>query len=567
MEWLLHTLRAYPTIPIFLTIGLGFWIGRFKIGSFSLGSVTAVLLVGVVVGQMNIPIGKPLQSLFFLLFLFAIGYKCGPQFANAIRGQGIKQVLFAVIVCLLCFGTAWACALIMGYDAGVAAGLYAGSQTLSPVIGVATDTIGTLPITDAQKKAWIDIIPVCYAVTYVYGAIGAVWILGNLGPRMLGGIEKVRKQTRELEAKLSHSTLSSDPGFISGNRPIVFRAYKVEADHFATPQTAAQIEAHFAKLQRRLFVEKIRRKDGTIEEAKPGSVVRQGEEIVLSGRHEFIIGDESWIGPEVDDPALLSFPVERTKVLITKKSAGLSIDELRAKPFMYGVMLESISREDGIDIPILAQTRLLAGDTLTIQGLPVEVRKAVPELGIEERLTNQTDIIFLCLAIALGAFVGTWTLRLGGVPISLSTSGGALIGGIFFGWLRTKHPSIGSIPASALWLLNTLGLNLFIAVIGIQAGPTFIRGIVEVGPMLFVMGLVATTIPLFLAIWIGDKIFKFHPAINLGCCAGGRKTTPGIGAVTSALGSSVPALGYTITYAVSNTCSIFLGVAMVLLFA
>lgn len=566
MDWLLHTMRTYPSIPIFLTIGLGFWIGRLKIGSFSLGSVTAVLLVGVIVGQMNIPIGAPLKSLFFLLFLFAIGYKCGPQFAGAIRGQGLKQILFAVIVCLICFGTAWVCAWIMGYDAAIAAGFYAGTQTLSPVIGVAVDTIGTLPIPDARKKAWIDIIPVCYAVTYLYGAIGAVWILGNLGPRMLGGIEKVRRETKELEEKLSHSSLSSDPAFISGSRPVVFRAYKVTSDHFETPQTVSAIQAHFASRDSRIFVERIRDASGAIHDVTPSTLVRKGDEVVLSGRHEFIIQDESWIGPEVDDPALLTFPVEKTKVMVTKKTAGLTIDELRAKPWMYGVIIESITREDGVAIPVLAQAQLLAGDILTIQGLPPEVRKAAPEIGVEERPTTQTDMIFLCLAIAIGAFVGTLTLHIGNVPISLSTSGGALIGGIFFGWLRTRHPAVGMIPASSLWLMNTLGLNLFIAVIGIQAGPTFITGIREVGFMLFVMGIFATSIPLFLAILIGDKVFRFHPAINLGCCAGGRKTTPGIGAVTSALGSSVPALGYTLTYAVSNTCSIFLGVAMILVF-
>lgn len=567
MDWFAHTFRTYPTIPIFLVIGLGFWIGKFKFKSFSLGPVTSVLLVGVLVGQMQIPIGPPLKSLFFLIFLFAIGYKCGPQFVSALKGQGLKQVLFAVVVCLLCFGTAFVCAKIMGYNAGIATGLYAGSQTLSPVIGVAADTISSLPVSAAQKQEWVDLIPVCYTVTYVYGAIGAVWILGNLGPRLLGGLEKVRKQTKELEQELSHSSLSSDPAFISGNRPVVFRAYKVEAKHFEEPQSVNQIQEHFKQLERRLFVERIRKANKTICEATPDSMVGLGDEIVLSGRHEYIIEDESWIGPEIDDPVLLSFPVEKTKVMITRKAAGITLDELRAKPFMYGVIIESLTRDEGLEIPILAQTKLLEGDMLAIQGLPAEIRHAVPELGIEERPTNQTDMIFLCLAIAIGAFVGSLAIRIGNVPVGLSTSGGALIAGIFFGWLRTRHPSVGMIPEASLWLMNTLGLNLFIAVIGIEAGPTFIAGIKTVGIMLFIMGLISTSVPLILAIWIGDKIFKFHPAINLGCCAGGRKTTPGIGAVTSALGSSVPALGYTLTYAVSNTMSIFLGVAMVFAFS
>lgn len=566
MSWFVETFRTYPSIPIFLTIGLGFLIGKLKYKTFSLGTVTSVLLVGVLVGQMNIPIGAPLKSLFFLLFLFAIGYKCGPQFASALKGQGIKQVIFACVVCVLCLAVTWGCAKIMNYNAAIATGLFSGAQTISAVIGIGTDTIGTLDMSPEQKKAWIDLIPVCYAVTYVFGTIGSAWILGNLGPAMLGGLKKVRQQTKELEEQLNHSDTSDDPAFINGNRPIAFRAYKVSADHFSTPQTVTQIEDHFKNLGKRLFVERVRNEDGTIAEVSPDLTVRLGDEIVLSGRHEFIIQDESWIGPEIDDAKLLSFPVEKTKVMVMKKAAGMTVDQLRAKPFMYGVMIQSITRQGGIDIPVLAQTKLMQGDILTIEGLPQEVRLAAPAIGNEEHPTTVTDMVFVSLAIVIGAIVGALTLKIGKVPVSLSTSGGALIAGLFFGWLRTKRPSVGIIPDSSLWLMNNLGLNMFIAVIGIQSGPTFISGIKEVGVMLFVMGIVATSLPLLVSIFLGAKVFKFHPAMNLGCCAGARTTTASLGAITSALNSSLPAMGYTVTYAIGNTLLILMGVAMVLMF-
>ena len=566
MSWFVETFRTYPSIPIFLTIGLGFLIGKLKYKTFSLGTVTSVLLVGVLVGQMNIPIGAPLKSLFFLLFLFAIGYKCGPQFASALKGQGIKQVIFACVVCVLCLAVTWGCAKIMNYNAAIATGLFSGAQTISAVIGIGTDTIGTLDMSPEQKKAWIDLIPVCYAVTYVFGTIGSAWILGNLGPAMLGGLKKVRQQTKELEEQLNHSDTSDDPAFINGNRPIAFRAYKVSADHFSTPQTVTQIEEHFKNLGKRLFVERVRNADGTIAEVSPDLTVSLGDEIVLSGRHEFIIQDESWIGPEIDDAKLLSFPVEKTKVMVMKKAAGMTVDQLRAKPFMYGVMIQSITRQGGIDIPVLAQTKLMQGDMLTIEGLPQEVRLAAPAIGNEEHPTTVTDMVFVSLAIVIGAIVGALTLKIGKVPVSLSTSGGALIAGLFFGWLRTKRPSVGIIPDSSLWLMNNLGLNMFIAVIGIQSGPTFISGIKEVGVMLFVMGIVATSLPLLVSIFLGAKVFKFHPAMNLGCCAGARTTTASLGAITSSLNSSLPAMGYTVTYAIGNTLLILMGVAMVLMF-
>ena len=566
MSWFLETFRTYPSIPIFLTIGLGFLLGKLKYKTFSLGTVTSVLLVGVVVGQMNIPIGAPLKSLFFLIFLFAIGYKCGPQFAAALKGQGIKQVIFACVVCVLCLVVTWGCAKIMNYNAAIATGLFSGSQTISAVIGIGTDTIGTLDMPADQKKAWIDLIPVCYAVTYVFGTIGSAWILGNIGPAMLGGLKKVRQQTKELEQCLNHSDTNDDPAFISGNRPIAFRAYKVTADSFSTPQSIAQVEEHFKSLGRRIFVERVRKADGSVSEYAPDVMIARGDEVVLSGRHEFIIGDESWIGPETDDPKLLSFPIEKTRVMVQKKTAGLTVDQLRAKPFMYGVMIRSITRQGGVEIPVLAQTRLMQGDMLVIEGLKQEIGAAAPAIGCEEHPTTATDMVFVALAIAIGAIVGALALRIGKVPVSLSTSGGALIAGLFFGWLRTKRPSAGIIPDSSLWLMNNLGLNMFIAVIGIQSGPTFVSGIKEVGFMLFVIGIVATSLPLLISMFIGHKLFKFHPAINLGCCAGARTTTASLGAITSSLGSSIPAMGYTVTYAIGNTLLILMGVAMVLLF-
>lgn len=252
--------------------------------------------------------------------------------------------------------------------------------------------------------------------------------------------------------------------------------------------------------------------------------------------------------------------------MVTKKTAGQTVDQLRAQPFMYGVMIASISRQGGVPIPVLANTKLMQGDMLEIVGLPQEISAAVAAIGIEEKPTSVTDLVFVSLVIVIGALVGALTLNVHDIPVSLSTSGGALIAGLFFGWWRTRRPSVGIIPEASLWLMQNLGLNMFIAVIGIQSGPTFFSGLEQVGWMFFVMGIIATTVPILISLWIGAKFFKFHPAVNLGCVAGSRTTTASLGAITDSLQSNVPALGYTITYAIGNTLLILMGVAMVLMF-
>ena len=564
MEWVIHLLRQHSELAIFLTIAAGFWIGKIKVGQFSLGIVTSVLLVGVLVGQLDITIEEPVKSVFFLLFLFAIGYKVGPQFFRGLKKDGLPQVGFAVLMCVGCLVITWILALIMGYNAGEAAGLLAGAQTISAVIGVADDTINGLNISTEQKNNMINIIPVAYAVTYIYGTAGSAWVLSSLGPRMLGGLEKVKAACKELEAKMGTSE-ADEPGFEHARRPVVFRAYTIENNWFGNGKTVEQLESYFISQGKRLFVERMRHNHTIINEILPGQLLQKGDEVVLSGRREFAIGEEDWIGEEVIDPQLLDFPVEVLPVMIHKKPyANQKLEFIRKQPFMHGVSVRRIKRA-GIDIPVFAQTMVDSGDTLELVGLKKEVETAAKQLGYIDRPTNATDMVFVGIGILIGGVIGALAIHIGGVPISLSTSGGALIAGLVFGWLRSKHPTFGQIPESSLWVLNNVGLNMFIAVVGISAGPSFIQGLKEVGPMLFIIGILATSLPLLLGLILARYVFHFHPALALGCTAGARTTTAALGAIQEAVGSETPSLGYTVTYAVGNTLLIIWGVVIVLL--
>jgi putative transport protein len=564
MEWVIHLLRQHSELAIFLTITAGFWIGKIKVGQFSLGIVTSVLLVGVLVGQLNITIEEPVKSVFFLLFLFAIGYKVGPQFFRGLKKDGLPQVGFAVLMCVGCLVITWILALIMGYNAGEAAGLLAGAQTISAVIGVADDTINGLNISTEQKNNMINIIPVAYAVTYIYGTAGSAWVLSSLGPKMLGGLEKVKAACKELEAKMGTSE-ADEPGFEHARRPVVFRAYTIENDWFGNGKTVEQLESYFISQGKRLFVERMRHNHTIINEILPGQLLQKGDEVVLSGRREFAIGEEDWIGEEVIDPQLLDFPVEVLPVMIHKKPyANRKLEFIRKQPFMHGVSVRRIKRA-GIDIPVFAQTMVDSGDTLELVGLKKEVETAAKQLGYIDRPTNATDMVFVGIGILIGGVIGALAIHIGGVPISLSTSGGALIAGLVFGWLRSKHPTFGQIPESSLWVLNNVGLNMFIAVVGISAGPSFIQGLKEVGPMLFIIGILATSLPLLLGLILARYVFHFHPALALGCTAGARTTTAALGAIQEAVDSETPSLGYTVTYAVGNTLLIIWGVVIILL--
>lgn len=564
MDYITDILREYPTLALFLTIGLGFLIGKIKIGNFSLGSVTAVLLVGVLIGQLKIPMSGPIKMVFFMMFLFSVGYSVGPDFFRSLRGSGLKQALFAVVMGSVCFGSVCLVALILGYSKGETIGLFSGSQTCSALLGVGSEALSRSAIDKSVLDRELGIIPVCYAVTYIFGTLGTVIILGNLGPRLLGGLVKVKAATAEIEKELSSGDRSHDPAYVNAMEKVNYRAYRVESGFLSSPRKVYEIEKELHARGVEVFIDR-RRHDGVIKAPRHDDLIYPGDEVVVCGRAEFMVMAEDYFGKEIAAPDILSYPLDRVGVIVKKKEfIGLSIKDLRRKKYMHGVVIRDAFRK-GKPLDIDIDTVFEKGDRLTVVGRPVQVKKATSHMGHEDRPSVQSDLMFVGLAIFIGGLFGTMSIYIGSIPVSFGTSGGALIAGLVFGWLRTKRPTYGNIPKGALWLMNNLGLNVFIAVVGIEAAPSFVAGIKTVGPMLFVAGAIATMVPVFFGLWLGHKVFRFNPAITLGCCAGTRTCTAALGAAQTAIGSTVPAIGYAVTYAVSNIMLVIWGLVTVIL--
>lgn len=219
----------------------------------------------------------------------------------------------------------------------------------------------------------------------------------------------------------------------------------------------------------------------------------------------------------------------------------------------------------GVDIPVYAQTQVQRGDIVTITGTKKHLDNIVNEFGFADRPTSVTDMVLVGAGIVLGGLIGAVSVPVAGIPITLSISGGALVAGLLIGWLRSFIPRIGTVPSATLWFMNSVGLNIFIAVVGITAGPSFIAGLKQVGVEIFFWGLFATAVPMLLAPLIGKYIFRFDPAINLGCCGGARTSTASVAMLSEVAKSSIPMLGYTVPYAVSNTLLTLWGMFIVLM--
>ena len=562
MEWIIRTFQQYPELAIFLTLGLGYYFGKFTFKGIGLGAVTATLLAGVIIGQIGINISPPLKSFAFLMFLFAVGYGVGPQFVRGVAKDGLPQAVFSVVQCLFSLAAVVIIGRIAGYDLGYAAGFFAGSQTLSASMGLATDAINRLGLPPDQTKTLLDGMPVAYAVTYLFGTVGSAIVIALLGPALLR--INLPAACKEYEEKYGGAKELGGAG--SAWRRWEVRAFRVKPGGKAVGLRAAEAEALVP--DSRIFVQRLRR-NGVIEDATADTVLQEGDVVAVAGAREVLVKVLGANAIEVDDAELLAVPVGGVDVLVTNKAMdGKTLLELAQMPETRGVFLRKITRgATATVIPILPNTKIQRGDILTIVGRTQDTDVVTKLLGVPDRITDITDVAFVGVWIVLGGILGAIVVNVAGVPLTLSTAGGALVAGIIGGWLRSVRPSFGRIPSPTVWFMNSVGLNIFIAIVGISAGPGFVDGLKSQGISLFLWGALATTIPLVLGLFVAKYVFRFHDALTLGIVSGARTTTASLGLVCDLGKSQVPALGYTVTYAVGNTLLTIWGLVIVLLMA
>src|SRR5213595_1912961 len=546
MNYLTQAPREHQELAVFLTLAIGFFIARLRIGSFSLGTAVGTLLAGVAIGQLNIQVPAVVKYVFFDLFLFTTGYKVGPQFFRALKKDALPQLAITVVLCLTCLIAAYTAAKFLGYDVGTAAGMLAGAFTESTVIGTASDAINRVAsFSDAEKTSLVNNIPVAYAVTYLIGTAFIVWFLPNVGPKLMR--VNLKEEAIKLRAKIAASG-GREPETLSAYQPLTVRAYQVTNPNLIN-RNVRELEAR--PKEARVFISRIRRA-GKIIEADSDTVVRESDVIAVLTRSELLTARGAEIGAEVDDKELLDFPIEFLDVVITNKSlVGKSILDLAAMEFARGVFLKKLTRV-GEPMPFSPATRIERGDVMTLVGATRDVERAAQDLGYADRQTVMTDMIFVGLGIVLGGFVGLLTVTVAGPPLTLTASGGALIMPLAFGRLRAVNPTLGRIPGSAMSIFDTVGLTVFMACVGLAAGPTFFSGLQKSGISLVFVGLVIAILPHTVSILFGRYVLKMNPVIVLGACSGAGTITAALRAIQEEAQSDLPALGYTVPYAIGN---------------
>jgi putative transport protein len=559
MTSLQGVLQAHPEIAFFLVLGLGYLLGKLSIGSFKLGAVTGTLLAGVLVGQLGITLSNDVKQCFFLLFLFAIGFRTGPQFFRGLKSDGLQHAALAAIVATTGLVVAWLVAGLFDYDAGTAAGLVAGSLTESATIGTAMDAISRLDLAEAQKTALNNNIPVAFAVTYLVGVIGAAWVLSQLAPKLM------RIDLAAECRKYEEETLGATVTQLTARREYELRGYMLTRESPWVGRTIADFESTGGT---RVFIERCRSR-GEIIDPDLAYVLRAGDSIAVAAARTTLVDVLEAPGTglqEVDDRELLSMAGDVVDVVVTNKALdGRTLAELGREEATRGAFLRKVTRGGNV-LSLMPNTVLHRGDVLTVVGLGHSVARAAQHIGVADRATDVTDMLVVATGIVAGALIGLPALHLGGVEIGLSLPVGVLLGGLVCGWLRSVRPRLfGRIPGPTLWVFESIGLTGFVAVVGLNAGPDFVRGVQESGLTLVVAGLLTISASLLIGVLVGRWLFKMHPGVLLGVCAGGCTATPALAAIQEAARSSVPSIGYGVAYAVGNVFLAIWGTVIVLL--
>jgi putative transport protein len=583
MEWIHQVFTKSPEIALFLSLAVGYFIGQINFGKFQLGGVGGSLLAAVVISQFGVQIDNGVKSVMFAIFIYAVGYDSGPQFFNSLSRKTLREIAMAVFLAVTALATVLVCAKLFGLNKGIAAGLAGGALTQSAIIGTAGDAIARLGLPVAETKALQGDVAVAYAVTYVFGSLGAIIVCVNILPKFMG--QGLKEAAAEAEKSLLGGAVAHGAGQTAALPELVGRAYRVTGGSGAAARagggalaikaasgglgesgaggaagrTVAEIEMAESDM---ITIERIRRA-GKAVEPRPDVMLQVDDIVLVVGRREVMVTAASNIGEEVADTDGISVVMQNRQGVFTRKGMNhMTIAAVRTtvdRDLRHGVFVQEIRRADQ-PLPILPETQLEHGDVITFYGSPQDTKRAVDAAGYELPVTNKTDFIYMGVGIVLGLLIGLIVVNVGGVPLTLGSGGGCLLAGLVFGWMRGKHPMYGVMPSAASQLMKDFGLAAFVAAVGLNSGLAAVVTVKNSGLTIFLLGAIVTIVPLVLTMLFGRYVLRYtNAALLAGALTGSRSANPAFGGVLDKAESAVPTVPFAITYALANVLLTLLG--------
>ncbi|NEA41255.1 aspartate-alanine antiporter [Streptomyces sp. SID11385] len=539
-------IRDHPELALFLCLAVGYLLGKLRVGPITLGGICGTLIVSLLLGTRHVSVGDDVKTIFFAIFIFALGYMAGPQFFANLNRRGLRYGVLSFIELVTVLVIAYLIAKLFDLDIGTASGILAGAATESAVVGTAAESIGKLSgLTQHQISEYQGHVATAYTVCYLFGLITIVLFTSQILPILMR--INLADASRELWAKMRGDVPALESDEREALPSTVGRTYLVT---HADGKTVGEIEEASGQ---RVTVERVKR-GGKILTPDPDLRLTLSDLLLVVGRREPTIEAGRHIGPETGSVPGLDSPLATRQISLTDKATtGKTVDQLQHDHPEFlrdGVYVTDVVRGDQ-DLPAAAETVLRRGDVLTLVGARSGLDKLTKKLGSVVK-NSSADFIYIGFGIAAGSLLGQVIVRIGDIPLSLGTGGGCLVSGLIFGWFRNRSQTFGAFPPQAASTLKDLGLAVFIACTGLDSGPQAWPLIKQYGALLPVAGILMVLVPACLSLFVGLKLLKLDKPLLIGAIAGQQCSTPAITAITQVSKSSVPLIGYTITYTLSN---------------
>ncbi|OAT56615.1 aspartate-alanine antiporter [Obesumbacterium proteus] len=560
--------KESPDIAFFISLGFGYYFGKIKFGNFQFSGVAGSLIVSVFVSLIGVNIDKGLGTFLFAVFIYAVGFECGPKFFSSLGKNTLKEVFLSLFLAIFGLITVVVLSRIFHLDKGMAAGIAAGGLTQSAIIGTAGSAISKLGLPIDTTHLLQAHVAIGYAVTYIFGSFGTIIICVPLIQKFMG--KSIRDDAIDAENKNSSGVviLGNNESFAAPS--LVGRVYELSNYQGKTVKEIEDISKGITNnsdteeqyINKGVTIECVVRNKKRIDVTSE-LILEKGDSLLLFGTRNDILNFGSSIGKEINSNPDTSVVVSNWDLcILSKQLIGnklKSLNKLLGNDVAHGIYVTKYQRDNKL-IKLSEDVTIKHGDVISIYGRTRDLEAVINKIG--ERLTNRskTDFIFHGFGLAVGLFIGLGVIRFGSIPLTLGSGGGALLSGLLFGWYQSRHLSIGNMSPVASELLRDLGLSGFVTVIGLANGALAIQTIRNSGLEIFGLGVLVTVIPLLLTMLFGRYVLKYNNvAIFAGALAGSRSANPAFGEILSKAGNTVPTTPFAITYALANVFLTLLG--------
>ena len=542
-----HYLIANPVISIFVCLALGYLIGKLKIKSFTIGATVGTLLVGLLIslvfkGVGTYQIDGTVKTIFFSLFIFAIGYEVGPSFFASLKSSGLKIIILSLFFAVAAFVVSIVLFKAFGIGAGEAGGILAGSLTQSAILGTADSTMKGM-LSGTELKTAESQMAIAYALTYVFGTVGVVVFLKN-GAAKLIGVNLTDTVKKKIDQTNFHE--SSSDNTVVGN--IKARAFCIENGAEFIGKTIGSVEEQYGD---DLTITQIIRKGKKVSLA-PDVQLLEGDTVTIIGLLDAVLHFEAPGMKETDDSEALKLDVIKQEIVLTNHFSLDVIKHLSEN----GIVISERKRDNNV---LSEDQALKALDHLTLVGPKALIAKVVKKLGYVKDTGTETDVSFISMGLVVGLLIGAISFVVSGIPITLGSGGGALIGGLLFGYYQDKHSNYGLMPKATRWFCKSVGLNLFIAIVGLTSGASFLSALQSMGVKVLLIGVLVTILPHIASVYFGRFVLKLDAVDIIGALCGAGTCTAALNGVVEEYESSIFAVAYTPGYAMGNILLTVLG--------